>query len=63
MCQSSYNIGISENVYNNLIDNAKYVEEENFFWGKIKSDIWRRDYVTYNDKIEDYYKTNFHCEL
>lgn len=63
MCQSSYNIGISEKVYNNLLDNVKYVEEENFFGGKIKSDIWRRDYVTYNDKIEDCYKTNFYCEL
>lgn len=63
MCQSSYNIGISEKVYNNLLDNVKYVEEENFFGGKIKSDIWRRHYVTYNDKIEDYYKTNFYCEL
>lgn len=59
-CKSSYNIGISKFVYNNLNDEVKYHEEDNGFFGKTKVDIWTQGHFTYNGQTEVYYRTNYH---
>lgn len=58
-CKSDYNIGISEMVYNNLLDNIKY-EEKDDGWGMYKKDIWHRAYLNYNNATEQYYRTTYY---
>lgn len=53
-------IGISAYVYSNLLDEAKYHTKKDYWGNEIKVDMWTTDYITYNDKIETYYKTNYY---
>ena len=62
-CASDYNIGISELVYNNLIDEVKYHIKDNGYWGKQKIDMWSRNYLTYNRNTEIMYKTNYYWTI
>ena len=59
-CKSSYNIGISKFVYNNLNDEVKYHEKDNGYLGKTKVDMWTQGSFTYNGQTEVYYRTNYH---
>ncbi len=59
-CKSYYNIGISEFVYNNLLDYVKYDEKDNKYLGKQRVDMWDKFNFKYNDTIEEYYKTSYH---
>lgn len=55
-CKSDYNIGISELVYNNLLDYVKYKEKDGIFF-KQQVDMWDMYSFTYNGETEWYYKT------
>lgn len=59
-CQTSYNIGISECIYNNLLDYVKYHEKDNGYFVKQKIDMWSRENLIYNNEYESYYKTNYY---
>lgn len=58
-CKSNYNIGISELVYNHLLDYVKYQEEDGLFF-KQQVDMWNSFSFTYNGKTEWYYKTKYY---
>ena len=58
-CKSDYNIGISELVYNHLLDYVKYKEKDGLLF-KRRVNMWYIDYFTYNGKTEEYYKTNYY---
>lgn len=62
-CKSSYNIGISEFVYKNLLDYVKYHEKDNGNFGKQQVDMWNRFSFTYNGKTEGYYKTSYRWRI
>lgn len=62
-CKSGYNIGISKYVYNNLLDEVKYHEEDNGFYGKRKIDMWTPCNFTYNGENEVYYKTSYYWTI
>lgn len=59
-CSSSFNIGISQRVYNNLLDDVKYHIKDNGYLGKQKIDMWNSYNFTYNGGNEVYYKTNYY---
>ena len=59
-CQTFYNIGISECIYNNLLDYVKYHEKDNGYFVKQKIDMWSRENLIYNNEYESYYKTNYY---
>ena len=59
-CSSSFNIGISQRVYNNLLDDVKYHIKDNGYLGKQKIDMWNSYNFTYNGRNEVYYKTNYY---
>lgn len=60
-CKSDYNIGISELVYNHLLDYVKYEEKDDLFFKRVN--MWYRDYFTYNRKTEEYYKTSYRWDF
>ena len=62
-CESNSNIGISEFVYNNLLDDVKYHVEDNGYYGKRRIDMWNSYYFTYNGKNEIHYKTSYYWIL
>lgn len=62
-CGSSFNIGISQRVYNNLLDDVKYHIKDNGYLGKQKIDMWNSYNFTYNGKNEVYYKTNYYWRI
>ncbi|HHQ4623656.1 adenylate/guanylate cyclase domain-containing protein [Aeromonas veronii] len=53
-------IGISSFVYNNLLDDVKYVTENDAFGNKVKRDMWSEESFTYNDKTHSFYTTTYH---
>lgn len=59
-CESNSNIGISEFVYSNLLDDVKYYVEDNGYYGKRRIDMWNSYYFTYNGKNEIHYKTSYY---
>ncbi len=52
-------IGISEYVYENLLDKVKYHTIKDYF-GDSKVNMWSYDYFNYNGKREIYYTTNYY---
>lgn len=58
-CESGFNIGISEYVYNNLLDYVKFAEKDNG-WGKYKENMWHNAYLNYNNATEQYYRTTYY---
>ena len=62
-CKSDYNIGISAIVYNNLTDELKFNERDNGYLGVQKINMWRGFTFKYNGKSENYYTTNYYCEI
>lgn len=61
LAKDPYHISLSSRVYNSLTDQTKYVEEENpYSKQKEKVDMWQSNYFTYNDKLENYYYSNYH---
>ncbi len=59
-CSSPSYIGISKLVYDNLLDEVKFKEEENAWGHKSKRDMWTQYTVQYNGKWETFYKTNYY---
>ena len=53
-CSSYFNIGISQRVYDNLLDDVKY---------DINNNIWNSCNFIYNGENEVYYKTNYYLEI
>jgi adenylate cyclase len=62
-CRSPNHIGISHYVYINLIDNAKYYTQEHYGGLTNQVNVWNPGAFLYNEKYEDYYRTNFHWEF
>lgn len=62
-CSSSYHIGISKFVYENLKDYVKYHEKDNGYLGKQKVDMWNYNSFTYNNSIEYFYKTSYYWTI
>jgi len=62
-CKSSFNIGISKRVYDNLLDNVKYHEKDNGVFGKQKINMWNQNYFTYNGANEMFYKTSYYWTI
>jgi len=56
-------IAISNHVYNNLLDWAKYHTGINTWGQEEKVDMWTRGIFTYNGQNEYYYYTNYHWLL
>ncbi len=61
--KSPYHIGISSHVYNNLTDDVKYHEKENYLGEKEKVNMWENNTFTYNDKEETYYYTSYYWAI
>lgn len=61
-CESNYNIGISEFVYDNLLDEVKYVIKDSI-WGKYKDEFWKSSFISYNHNIESYYYTENYIKI
>lgn len=53
-------ISISNYVYSNLLDWAKYGTRKNFLGQEEKVDMWTQGTFTYNGKTEYYYYTSWH---
>jgi adenylate cyclase len=62
-CESPNYIGISNYIYENLIDRAKYGNHKNYYGQDEQVDMWNRSSFTYNEKTEEYYYTNWHVPL
>lgn len=58
--KSPYHIGISSYAYNNLTDDVKYHEKENYLGQKEKVNMWKSATFIYNDKEETYYYTSYY---
>lgn len=61
--KSPNHIGISNYVYSNLNDNAKYGMMKNYFGQDEKADMWTQGTFLYNAKLEYYYYTSWHCSV
>jgi class 3 adenylate cyclase len=61
-CKSDYNIGISELVYNHLLDYVKYKEKDGLLF-KQQVDMWDMYSFTYNGEKEKYYKTSYRWDF
>jgi adenylate cyclase len=59
LAKSPYQICISNFVYTNLEDWIKILEKEGLFGFKEKVNMWNASSFTYNDKFENYYKTEY----
>lgn len=58
--KSPCHIGISSYVYSNLLDDVKFGQQQSP-WGIVeKVDMWTKSIITYNDKQEYYYYTNWY---
>jgi adenylate cyclase len=62
-CRSPTHIGISNYVYSNLIDNAKYGTVQHYNGQTQIVDMWTPNIFSYNEKYEYYYYTHFHWML
>lgn len=59
-CKANEYIGISSFVYSNLLDHVKYGTKKNPWSGQDeKVDIWKPYSITYNGKVETFYKTSW----
>lgn len=56
-------IAISEYVYNNLLDWAKFGTKKNQLGQDVKVDMWNKSTFTYNDIVENYYYTNWYWRI
>lgn len=61
--QSPVHISISNYVYINLLDWAKYGTRKNYLGQEEKVDIWTRGTFIYNDLLEYYYYTTWSWEV
>ena len=61
-CESNYNIGISEFVYNNLTNDVKCVEKDGLF-STYQENIWKSDFLSYNNSFESYYYTTYYIVI
>ena len=62
-CSSPYHIGISNIVYNNLMDKVKYGEKKNILGEVYEVDMWSKSYFIYNGNNEEYYRTNWFWKI
>jgi len=62
-CKLPYHVGMSEYVYGNLTDNAKFIIRKNSWGQDEKFDIWNRGFFEYNGNNESYYYTSYHCTV
>lgn len=62
MSRSPKNIGISKNVYDNLLDYSKYGTEKTIF-GDMKVDMWSSEFFEYNGNFEFVYNTAWHSPV
>ena len=62
-CKSSYHIGISSIVYDNLLDHVKYGTQKDYWGNDTKVDMWTRYSITYNGQTEYFYKTSWHWKV
>jgi adenylate cyclase len=60
---SPNHISISNVVYSNLEDSVKFGIQKNRFGQHEKVDIWTKGTFKYNDTIESYYYTSWHCNV
>lgn len=62
-CQAPKHIGISKHVYDNLLDDAKYITEKDGWGNDRKVDIWTQSTFEYNGSYEYYYTTTYHVPV
>lgn len=58
-CSSPTYIGISQYVYNNLLDNVKFGNKKDIWGNAQKVNMWKSYQVEYNGKFETFYKTSW----
>ena len=58
-CSEPNYIGISEYVYNNLLDHVKFGNTKDAWGNTKKVDMWTRHSVKYNGNWETFYKTSW----
>ncbi len=56
-------LSISNYVYSNLLEWAKYGKSKDHWGNEIDIDMWERDYFEYNEKTESFYYTNWHWKI
>ncbi|MFA0242289.1 MULTISPECIES: adenylate/guanylate cyclase domain-containing protein [Vibrio] len=56
-------IGISSYVYNNLLDDVKYVTEKDFLGNDVQKNMWVQDSFTYNGENHICYTTTYQWSL
>jgi adenylate cyclase len=61
--KSPNHIAISSDVYDNLLDWAKYHTIKNAWGQEQKVDMWTRGIFTYNGQNEYYYYTSYHWTI
>lgn len=61
--QSPYYIGISNYVYSNLTDPAKYSIQKNIWGTNTKVDMWTPSSITYNNTWEQCYYTSYYWSV
>jgi adenylate cyclase len=59
-CSSPFHISISNFVYQNLLDWAKYGKSKDSWGNESDVDMWSENWFTYNGKSEKFYKTSWH---
>ena len=62
-CKAVYYIGISNLIYENLLDSVHYGNKRDFYGYENKVDMWTRSSIIYNDKSETTYKTSWYWEV
>ena len=60
-CNYPSHVGISELVYTNLNDNAKYGTKKNYYGEEV--DMWTSSYFEYNGNTETYYYTSWQSTI
>ena len=58
--KAPYHLAISSYVYINLTDQAKYGKRKNYWGQDEKVDMWTQGFLTYNNKLEVYYYTDWY---
>lgn len=61
--RSPNHIGITSRVYDNLLDNVKYVTKKDALGVEQKINMWSQGVMTYNNKAEYYYYTSYQWSL
>ncbi|MFS1862643.1 adenylate/guanylate cyclase domain-containing protein [Vibrio lentus] len=56
-------IGISSYVYNNLLDDVKYVTEKDIWGNDVKKDMWVKDSFSYNGEAQTFYTTTYQWKV